>query len=168
VRQKTELLLSKAHEINLYACLDVVSFRHVSLIEDAYWSLWAQISRRSFFLVFIVTCVKLLNSHVWNNFVSERMKSQNENQAEETYSSHKKICVVRISVTRNQSQFILNWGPCPPLVTPLPNAVYTFFYFYGLKGRNGTVPAPYASGCHSPQISSRSSVKLICNCREWC
>jgi len=23
-------------------------------------------------------------------------------------------------------------------------------------------------GCHSPQISSRSSVKLICNCREWC
>jgi len=36
VRQKTELLLSEAHEINLYACLDVVSFRHVSLIEDAY------------------------------------------------------------------------------------------------------------------------------------
>ena len=30
---------------------------------------------RSFFLVFIVTCVKLLNSHVWSNFVSERMKS---------------------------------------------------------------------------------------------
>ena len=30
---------------------------------------------RSFFLVFIVTCVKLINSHVWNNFVSERMKS---------------------------------------------------------------------------------------------
>jgi len=28
---------------------------------------------RSFFLVFIVTCDKLLNSHVWNNFVSERM-----------------------------------------------------------------------------------------------
>jgi len=28
---------------------------------------------RSFFLVFIVTCVKLLNSHVWSNFVSERM-----------------------------------------------------------------------------------------------
>jgi len=27
----------------------------------------------SFFLVFIVTCVKLLNSHVWSNFVSERM-----------------------------------------------------------------------------------------------
>jgi len=36
VRQKTELLLSEAHEINLYACLDVISFRHVSLIEDAY------------------------------------------------------------------------------------------------------------------------------------
>jgi len=30
---------------------------------------------RSFFLVFIVTCVKLLNSHVWSNFVSEKMKS---------------------------------------------------------------------------------------------
>jgi len=29
-------LLSEAHEINLYACLDVISFRHVSLIEDAY------------------------------------------------------------------------------------------------------------------------------------
>jgi len=28
---------------------------------------------RSFFLVFIVTCVKLLNSHMWSNFVSERM-----------------------------------------------------------------------------------------------
>jgi len=28
---------------------------------------------RSFFLMFIVTCVKLLNSHVWSNFVSERM-----------------------------------------------------------------------------------------------
>jgi len=64
---------------------------------------------RSFFLVFIVTCVKLRNSHVWSNFVGERMKSYNENQAEETYSSHKKICVVRISVTIKQSQFILNW-----------------------------------------------------------
>jgi len=32
---ETELLLPEAHEINLYACLDV-SFRHVSLIEDAY------------------------------------------------------------------------------------------------------------------------------------
>jgi len=46
VRQKTELLLSEAHEINLYACLDVINFRHVLLIEDAYWSLWAQISRQ--------------------------------------------------------------------------------------------------------------------------
>jgi len=36
VRQKTELLLSAAHEINLYACLHVITFRHVSLIEDAY------------------------------------------------------------------------------------------------------------------------------------
>jgi len=35
VRQKTELL-SEANEINLYACLDVMRFRHVSLIEDAY------------------------------------------------------------------------------------------------------------------------------------
>ena len=58
---------------------------------------------RSFLLVFIVTYVKLLNSHVWSNFVSARMKSWNENQAEETYSSHKKICVVRLSVTRKQS-----------------------------------------------------------------
>jgi len=39
MRQKTEVLLSEVHEINLYACLDVVSFWHVSLIEDAYWSL---------------------------------------------------------------------------------------------------------------------------------
>jgi len=30
---------------------------------------------RSFFLVFIVTCFKLLNNHVWSNFVSERTKS---------------------------------------------------------------------------------------------
>jgi len=29
VKHKTELLLSEAHEINLYACLDVISFRHV-------------------------------------------------------------------------------------------------------------------------------------------
>jgi len=36
------------------------------------------------------------------------MKSYNENQAEETYSSHKKIRVVRISVNRKQSQFISN------------------------------------------------------------
>jgi len=28
---------------------------------------------RSFFLVFIVICVKSRNSHVWSNFVSERM-----------------------------------------------------------------------------------------------
>jgi len=35
VRQKTELL-SEALEINLHACLDVISFRHVSLIDDAY------------------------------------------------------------------------------------------------------------------------------------
>jgi len=34
MRQKTELLLSEAHEINLYACLDVINFRYVSLIED--------------------------------------------------------------------------------------------------------------------------------------
>jgi len=33
---KTELLVSEAHEINLYACLDIISFRHVPLIEDAY------------------------------------------------------------------------------------------------------------------------------------
>jgi len=36
MRQKNELLLSEAHEINLYACLDVIIFRHASLIEDAY------------------------------------------------------------------------------------------------------------------------------------
>jgi len=34
--EKTELVLSEAHEINLYACLNVISFGHVSLIEDAY------------------------------------------------------------------------------------------------------------------------------------
>jgi len=28
---------------------------------------------RSFFLAFIVTCIKLLDSHVWRNLVSERM-----------------------------------------------------------------------------------------------
>jgi len=36
------------------------------------------------------------------------MKSQNENQAEDTCSGHEKICVVRVSVTRKQSQFISN------------------------------------------------------------
>jgi len=44
--RKLNFLLSEANEINLYACLDVISFRHVSLIKDAYWSLWAQISRQ--------------------------------------------------------------------------------------------------------------------------
>jgi len=79
VRQKTELLLSETHQINLYACLDVISFRHVSLIEDA-CGRKSRLSKtrvganevcgrkshasRSFFLVFIMTCVKLLNSHV--------------------------------------------------------------------------------------------------------
>jgi len=65
VRQKTELLLSEAHEINLYACLDVISIRHVSLsktlIEVCELKSHAN---RSFFLVFIATCVKFLNSHV--------------------------------------------------------------------------------------------------------
>jgi len=46
VRQKTELLLSEAYEINLHACLDVISVRHVSLVEDACWSMRAQISRQ--------------------------------------------------------------------------------------------------------------------------
>ena len=65
MRQKAELLLSEAHEINLYACLDVISFRHVSLIEDAYevCGLKSHASH-SYFVVFIVTCVKLLNCHV--------------------------------------------------------------------------------------------------------
>jgi len=57
-------------------------------------------------------------------------------------------------------------NPLPSLVTPLPNTVHTFFYFQGLRGAQ--CPPPYARGCHSPQISSRSSMKLICNCREWC
>jgi len=60
VRQKTELLLSEAHEINLCACLDVISIRHVrlskTLIEVCGLKSHAS---RSFFLVFIVTCVKL-------------------------------------------------------------------------------------------------------------
>jgi len=63
VRQKTELLLSEAHEINLYACLDVISFRHVSQTLVEVCGLKSHASR-SFFLVLIVTCVKLLKSHV--------------------------------------------------------------------------------------------------------
>ena len=41
MRQKTELLLSEAHEINLYACLDVISFRHVSLSCELYSLSWS-------------------------------------------------------------------------------------------------------------------------------
>jgi len=57
VRQKTELLLSEAHEINLYACLDVIIFRHVSLLEDAYEVCgFKSHASQSFFLAFIVLC----------------------------------------------------------------------------------------------------------------
>jgi len=42
----TFVVWGSSHDINLYACLDVINLRHVSLIEDVYWSLWAQISRR--------------------------------------------------------------------------------------------------------------------------
>ena len=34
MRQKTELLLSEAHKINVYACLDIIRFRHVSHIKE--------------------------------------------------------------------------------------------------------------------------------------
>ena len=65
MRQKTKLLLSEAHEIILYACLGVMSldiFRlSKALIEVCGLKSHAS---RSFLLVFIVTCVKLLNSHV--------------------------------------------------------------------------------------------------------
>jgi len=90
---------------------------------------------RSLFLVFIVTCVKLLNSHVWRNFVSERMKIKQRERVVVI-----KNCVVCISVTKKQSQFILNWGPCPPIVTSVPNTVYTFCYFVGLRRGCGKVP----------------------------
>ena len=76
MRQKTELLLSEAHAINLYACLDVISLDMYRLSKTLLEvrGLKSHTSR-SFFLLFIVTCVKLLNSHVRSNFVSERMKS---------------------------------------------------------------------------------------------
>ena len=52
-------LLSAAHEINPYACLNVITFRRVSFIEDV-CELKSHVSGR-FFLVLIV---KLLYSHV--------------------------------------------------------------------------------------------------------
>ena len=63
--KKTELSLSEAYEINLYACLDVISLGMYrlskALIEVCGLKSHAS---RSFFLVFIVTCVELLDSHV--------------------------------------------------------------------------------------------------------
>jgi len=77
VRQKTELLLSEAHKINLYACLYVISFRHVPLIEDACWSLWDQISRQTKFFFWCsllsvlsnltATCQPILSVKEWNH-----------------------------------------------------------------------------------------------------
>jgi len=38
--------------------------------------LWPQISRQpKLFLVFVVTCVKLINRHMRSHFISERMNS---------------------------------------------------------------------------------------------
>jgi len=37
--------------------------------------------------------------------------------------------------------------PLPPLVTPLPNTVYTFFRIWG-PGAMAQCPPPYASGFH--------------------
>jgi len=105
-------------------------FRHVSLIEGAYWSLWAQISRQPklFFWCSLLPvlsyltamCEAILSVKEWNR----KMKIK---QRKRTVII--KVCVVHISMTRKQRQFILNWGPCPPLVTPLSNTVYTFFIF---------------------------------------
>jgi len=57
---------------------------------------------------------------------------------------------------------------------PLPilsyaTAEYCLYFFFIFRVWGGhSSPPPYASGCHSPQKSSRSSMKLICICREWC
>ena len=66
------------------------------------------------------TCEAILSVKEWNR----KMKIK---QRKRTVVI--KNCVVRKSVTRKQSQFILNWGPCPSLVSPLPNTVCTFFIF---------------------------------------
>jgi len=80
---------------------------------------------RSVFLVFIVTCVKLLNSHVWSNFVSERMKLWNENQAEEAYCSHKNLRSAYISDQKTKSVYF-KLRPLPSL--SYVTAEYNFFF----------------------------------------
>jgi len=63
VRQKTERLLSGDHEINQYACLDVISLDKYrlskTLIEVCGLKSHAS---RSFFLVFIVTVLSYLTA----------------------------------------------------------------------------------------------------------
>ena len=67
------------------------------------------------------------------NLSMKKWSRNNENQAEETYSSHKEICVVRILVTRKQSQFILNGGPYP-LSYATDEYCINIFYFKVWKG----------------------------------
>jgi len=93
--------------------------------------LWAQISRQPKLLSGVhcylgssyltATCEAVLSVKEWNR----KMKIKQRKRA----AIIKKICVVRISVTRKQSQLIVNWHSCPSFVTPLPETVYTFFYF---------------------------------------
>jgi len=88
---------------------------------------------RSFFLVFLGTCVKLLNSHVWGNFVSERIKSENENQAEETYSSHKKMRSAYISDQKTKSVYF-KLKILPPLSYATAEYCLCIFLFWGSEG----------------------------------
>jgi len=73
------------------------------------------------------------------------MKSKNENQAEETYSSHKEICVVRILVTRKQSQFILNWGPYPVSYATDEYCTNIFYFKVWVGPWHSAPPTPCAS-----------------------
>ena len=51
-------------------------------------------------------------------------------------------------MTRKQSQFILNWGPCPPLSYATDEYCLDIFLFLGSEGVHGTVPPPpYATDC---------------------
>ena len=130
----------------LYACF-YISFRHVSLIEDAYWSLWAQISRqpRLFFWCSLLpvlsyltaTCEAIFSGKEWNRKLKIKQRKRTV--------VIKNLRVAYISDQKTKSVYF-KLRPFPPLVTPLPNTVYAFFIFRVWGGPWHSAPPPYASG----------------------
>jgi len=77
------------------------------------------------------TCEAILSVKEWNRKMKIKQKK--------CTVVIKKLCSACISDKKTKSvHFKLR--PLLPVFTPLPNTVYTFFYFQGLRGGHDTVP----------------------------